>query len=72
MTMTLEQIKKNERQVMLNSINQIQNATEMADVNFMPSVLGTLLANFDQYQARYIEPNDKDTQMFMELLTILK
>jgi len=72
MTMTLAQIKKNERQVMLNGIEQIQNATETSDVNFMPSVLGTLLSNFDQYQARYIEPNDKDTQMFMELLTILK
>lgn len=72
MTMTLAQIKKNERQVMLNGIDQIQNATETSDVNFMPSVLGTLLSNFDQYQARYIEPNDKDTQTFLKLLTVLK
>lgn len=72
MTMTLAQIKKNERQVMLNGIDQIQNATEMADVNFMPSVLGTLLSNFDQYQARYIEPDNKRMQETLEVLNILK
>jgi hypothetical protein len=70
--MTLAQIKKNERQVMLNGIDQIQNATEMADVNFMPSVLGTLLSNFDQYQARYIEPDNKRMQETLEVLNILK
>lgn len=70
--MTLAQIKKNERQVMLNGIDQIQNATGASDVNFMPSVLGTLLSNFDQYQARYIEPDDKDTRTFLKLLTVLK
>jgi hypothetical protein len=72
MTMTLEQIKKNERQVMLNGIEQIQNATELADMNFMPSVLGTLLSNFDQYQARYIDPDNKHAQETLALLDILK
>lgn len=72
MTITLEQIKKHERQVMLNGIDQIQKATELADVNFMPSVLGTLLSNFDQYQARYIELDNKRAQETLEVLDILK
>lgn len=59
MTTPLENIKAVDRGVMLRLVDQIQNASEGSVMN-VKGQFGDLLANWEKYQARYIEkPTDE-------------
>lgn len=60
MTTPLENIKAVDRGVMLRLVDQIQNASEGPAMN-VKGQFGDLLANWEKYQARYIETPTNET-----------